>query len=324
MSDTTLPTIDDIRAADARLAGRAHRTPVLTSAGLDEMAGAALRFKCENFQRVGAFKFRGACNAVFALPDGRAARGVVTQSSGNHGAALALAAKLRGIPAHVVMPSDVSAVKHRAVLGYGARVTLCEPNLDSRDETLRRVAAESGAVVIHPYDDPAVIAGQGTIALELFEQSPGLDALVVPVSGGGLISGIALATAAVSPGTEVVGAEPAQADDAQRSLRAGQLLRPRPTDFTIADGLRAGLSERTFTAIRRHVRDVVTVSEAEIVAAMRLIWERLKVLAEPSAAVALAAVLKEAGRFQGRRVGIVLSGGNVDLDRLPWLPPLAV
>jgi threonine dehydratase len=317
-----LPTLDDIRAAAARIAAHAHRTPVLTSSNLDALTGASLHFKCEMFQRVGAFKFRGACNAVMSLSDARAARGVVTHSSGNHGAALALAARLRGVPAYVVMPADSSLVKRQAVEAYGGRITLCEPTLAARDAAAARLLNETGGVMVHPFDDPAVIAGQGTLALELHEQAPGLDALVVPVSGGGLISGVAIASAAVSPRTEVIAAEPEQADDAARSFRARQLLSPRPTDHTIADGLRAGLSDRTFAVIRHHVRDVVTVSEAEIVRAMRLIWERLKVVAEPSAAVSLAAIFKAPQRFAGKRVGVILSGGNVDLAHLPWTAPV--
>ncbi|HTK76784.1 MAG TPA: pyridoxal-phosphate dependent enzyme [Gemmataceae bacterium] len=316
-SPFTVPTIDDVRAAARRLAGHARHTPVLTSASLDAMAGAELHFKCENFQRAGAFKFRGATNAVLSLPDSVAAKGVVTHSSGNHAAALALAARLRGIPAYVVMPNNAPGVKQQAVRAYGAQVTLCEPTLEGRHAAAERLLAETGATLVHPYDDPAVIAGQGTVALELHEQVPGLDAVVVPVSGGGLISGIAIASAAVSPVTAVFAAEPAQADDAARSLRSGR-LEPLGQAKTIADGLRASLSERTFAVMQQHVRDVVTVSEAEIVRAMRLIWERLKVIAEPSAAVSLAAVFAGGDRFRGRRVGVVLSGGNLDLVRLPW------
>jgi threonine dehydratase len=316
-SPSAIPTIDDIRAAASRLAGRAHHTPVLTSASLDAMAGAELHFKCENFQRAGAFKFRGATNAVLSLPDAVAAKGVVTHSSGNHAAALALAAKLRGIPAYVVMPKNAPGVKQQAVRACGGQITLCEPTLEGRHAAAERLLAETGATLVHPYDDPAVIAGQGTVALELHEQVPGLDAVVVPVSGGGLISGIAIASAAVSPATAVFAAEPAQADDAARSLRSGRLEPPGSAN-TIADGLRASLSERTFSIMSKHVRDVVTVSEAEIVRAMRLIWERLKVIAEPSAAVSLAAVFAGGNRFGGRRVGVVLSGGNLDLVKLPW------
>jgi threonine dehydratase len=316
-SPPAIPTIDDVRAAARRLAGRAHHTPVLTSASLDAMAGAELFFKCENFQRAGAFKFRGATNAVLSLPDAVAAKGVVTHSSGNHAAALALAAKLCGIPAYVVMPNNAPGVKQQAVRACGGQITLCEPTLEGRHAAAERLLAETGATLVHPYDDPAVIAGQGTVALELHEQVSGLDAVVVPVSGGGLISGIAIATAAVCPATAVFGAEPAQADDAARSLRSGR-LEPLGAANTIADGLRASLSERTLAIMSKHVRDVVTVSEAEIVRAMRLIWERLKVIAEPSAAVSLAAVFAAGNHFGGRRVGVVLSGGNVDLVRLPW------
>jgi threonine dehydratase len=312
-----IPTIDDIRAAAGRIAGRAHRTPVLTCAGLEALAGAKLFFKCENFQKAGAFKFRGACHAVSLLTPDEARRGVLTHSSGNHAAALALAAALRGIPAHVVMPSNTPAVKQRAVAAYGGRIVLCEPTLAARQATADRVSRETQAVMIHPYDNCAVIAGQGTVALEFLEQRSDLDVLMAPVSGGGLLSGIALATAALCPRTEVWGAEPEQADDAFRSLRAGRLM-PLTSAETIADGLRAALSERTFTILRRHVRDIITVSEAEIVAALRLVWERMKLVIEPSSAVPLAAVLQRKELFSGRRVGLVLTGGNVDLETLVW------
>ena len=316
-ADVSIPTIGEIGAAAERIAGRAHRTPVLTCSALDELAGARLFFKCENLQKAGAFKFRGACNAVLSLADDQAARGVVTHSSGNHAAALALAARLRGIPAHIVMPENAPAAKRRAVEAYGGRITFCRPTLADRTAVASRILDETGGVLVHPYDNPAVIAGQGTVALELHEQAPGLDQIVAPISGGGLISGIALATAAVSPRTEIVGVEPELAADAQQSLQAGSLLPPQIGD-TIADGLRAALCERTFAVISQHVREVLTVTEAEIVAAMRLIWERVKLVVEPSSAVTLAAVLKEPARFRGMRVGLVLSGGNVDLDRLPW------
>jgi len=316
-ADVSIPTIGEIGAAAERIAGRAHRTPVLTCGALDELAGARLFFKCENLQKAGAFKFRGACNAVLSLADDQAARGVVTHSSGNHAAALALAARLRGIPAHIVMPDNAPAAKRRAVEAYGGRITFCRPTLADRTAVASRILDETGGVLVHPYDNPAVIAGQGTVALELHEQAPGLDQIVAPVSGGGLISGIALATAAVSPRTEIVGVEPELAADAQQSLQAGSLLPPQIGD-TIADGLRAALCERTFAVISQHVREILTVTEAEIVAAMRLIWERVKLVVEPSSAVTLAAVLKEPTRFRGMRVGLVLSGGNVDLDRLPW------
>ena len=309
-----LPTADDVRAAARRIAGVAHRTPVFRGTGLDALAGAELFFKCEMFQRVGAFKFRGACNAVAALSDEQAARGVVTHSSGNHAAALALAAKLRGVPAYVVMPTNAPAAKRQAVVAYGGRVTVCEPTIAAREAAAGRLLQETGATLVHPYDDPLVIAGQGTLALELLEEVPDLDAIVAPVSGGGMLSGIALAA---GPGVEVIGAEPEQADDAYQSLRLGRRVPPDRTD-TIADGLRASLSDRTFAIISRHVKRILTVSEAEIVAATKLVWERLKVVAEPSGAVPLAAVLRHPDAVRGRRVGVVLSGGNLDLDKLPW------
>lgn len=316
-AEQKIPTIDDIQAAAQRIAGLAHRTPVLTCRSLDELTGATLFFKCENLQKAGAFKFRGACNAVLSLTDQQAARGVVTHSSGNHAAALALAARLRGIPAQIVMPENAPAAKRRAVEMYGGQVTTCQPTLSDRQAVAERILHQTGGMLVHPYDDPAVIAGQGTLALEFHEQVPGLECVVSPVSGGGLISGIALATAAVSSGTQVVGVEPDRADDARQSLHAGRLLTP-PSGETIADGLRAALCERTFSVVSRHVREIIAVSEAEIVAAMRLVWERLKIVVEPSSAVTLAAVLKQSAMFRGRRVGLVLTGGNVDLDRLPW------
>jgi threonine dehydratase/serine racemase len=289
----------------------------MTSESLDTISGAKLFFKCENLQKAGAFKFRGACNAVRALPDDQARRGVVTHSSGNHAAALALAARYRGIPAHIVMPENAPQAKRAAVEAYGGRVVPCAPTLDARESTMVRVREETGAVLVHPYDDPLVIAGQGTVALELLAQAPDLDAVIAPVSGGGLLSGIAIAAAGLAPHIEILGCEPALADDAARSLAAGRLMPAGPGN-TIADGLRATLSERTFAIFQRHVRQVLTVREDQIVAAMRLIWERIKLVVEPSGAVPLAAILAEPGLFHRRRVGIVLSGGNLDLDRLPW------
>jgi threonine dehydratase/serine racemase len=313
-----LPTIGDIRAAAQRIAGQAHRTPVMTCRGLDELTGAKLFCKCENFQKAGAFKFRGACNAVLSLSDQQAARGVVTHSSGNHAAALALAARLRGVPASIVMPENAPEAKRRAVEAYGGQITVCKPTLADRQAVAERILQQTGGILVHPYDDAAVIAGQGTLALEFHAQTPGLDFVVTPVSGGGLISGIALATVAVSPGTQLVGVEPERADDARLSLQAGRLLTP-PSGETVADGLRAALCERTFAVVSCHVREIIAVSEAEIVAAMRLIWERLKIVVEASSAVVLAAVLKQPQPFRGRRTGLVLSGGNVDLDKLPWM-----
>jgi threonine dehydratase/serine racemase len=307
-----------IRAAAGRLARVAHRTPVATCATLDRLAGRALVFKCEQLQKVGAFKFRGAYHAVSRLDDTTARRGVVTHSSGNHAQALALAARLRGIPAHIVMPEDAPGVKRRAVQGYGARVVPCAPTLAAREETAARVLAETGATLVHPYDHPDVIAGQGTAALELLEQAGPLDAVVAPIGGGGLLAGTAIAATGLQPGIRVFAAEPAGADDAARSKRAGVRL-PQTAPATIADGLRTSVGELTWPVLRDRVEDVVTVSEDEILAALRLAWERAKLLIEPSAAVALAAVLSP--RFRGlvgmARVGVILSGGNVDLDRLP-------
>lgn len=308
-----------IRAAAARIKDYAHRTPVHTCTTLDRLAGRALFFKCEQFQKVGAFKFRGACNAVMKLPDGVAKKGVATHSSGNHAQALALAAKLRGIPAHVVMPNNASAVKKRAVEGYGARVIECEPSLVRREDACAAVVAETGATLIPPYNHPDIIAGQGTAALELLEEVAKLDAVVAPVGGGGLLSGTAIAAKGINPAIRIFAAEPKGADDAARSKAAGKLI-PQTEPKTIADGLLTSLGDLTWPVVRDLVERVVTVKEEEIVAAMRLLWERAKLLIEPSAAVAVAAVLTEEFRaLEGmQRVGVVLSGGNVNLDKLPW------
>lgn len=316
MSD--LPSLEDVRVARGRIREHAHRTPIVTSRALDALSGAHLFFKCENFQRVGAFKFRGAANAVFSLDDERARAGVATHSSGNHAQAIALAAELRGIPAHIVMPRDAPAVKRRAVEGYGGRVIECEPTLEARETTLEAVVAETGACFVHPYDDVRVIAGQGTVGLEVLEEVADLDAVVVPVGGGGLMSGVSIAVAAVAPAVRTLAAEPELADDAARGFREGRRMPPRPP-VTVADGLRTALSDRTFAAMQAHVAEVATVSEEAIVAAMRLFWERTKVLIEASSAVPLAAVLEGALDVRGQRVAIVLTGGNVDLDRLPWM-----
>ncbi len=319
MTSTTglLPTLDDLRAAAARIAPHAHRTPVMTCTTLDAMAGAALFFKCENFQKVGAFKFRGACNAVFSLTDAGAARGVVTHSSGNHAQALALAARMRGIPAYIVMPRTTPAIKQAAVAGYGGRITLCEPNQAAREAAAQKIIDETGAELVHPYNDYRIIAGQGTAALELFEEVPDLDAIVAPVGGGGLLSGTALAARYVSPRTLVFAGEPEGADDAFRSIRDGKIY-PSVEPKTIADGLLTALGDKTFPIIREHVKQILTVSDDAIRAAMRLIFERMKIVVEPSAAVTLAALLENAGMFKGQRVGLILSGGNVDLTKPPW------
>ncbi|MBL6975111.1 MAG: pyridoxal-phosphate dependent enzyme [Deltaproteobacteria bacterium] len=311
--------LDIIQRAAERIAPWVNRTPVLTCSTLDHLADRRLFFKCENFQKVGAFKFRGACNAVMSLSDGEARRGVVTHSSGNHAQALALAARLRGIDCHIVMPSTSKAVKKRAVEGYGGRVHLCEPTLQARESTAARVVAETGATFIHPYDDPRVIAGQGTAALELLEQAPGLDGVVVPVGGGGLTSGVTLAARGLDDRIRVFAAEPAGADDAARSKAAGAFV-PQTGPDTLCDGLLTSLGELTWPVVRDLVEDVITVPDGPVVAAMRLVWERMKILIEPSSAVTLAVILDE--RFislEGlANVGVVFSGGNVDLDDLPW------
>jgi threonine dehydratase len=311
------PTFADVEAAAERIGPYVHRTPVLTSSSLDAMVGGRLFFKCENFQKVGAFKFRGACNAVFSLAADDARRGVATHSSGNHAQALALAARLRGVPAFVVMPSTSREVKKAAVAGYGARITWCEPTLPAREETLAKVVAETGATAVHPYNDPRVIAGQGTAALELFQNVPELDIVMTPVGGGGLLSGTAITAKALSATTRVVAAEPAGADDAFRSLQEGRIV-PSVNPRTICDGLLTSLGTLTFAIIRERVDRIVTVDEAAIIDAMRHIWERMKILVEPSAAVPLGALLAGTLPVSSLRVGIILSGGNVDLASLPW------
>ena len=312
-----LPTVVDVRAAAERIGAYIHRTPVFTSSYLDRESGARLFFKAENLQKVGAFKMRGAANFVLQLTAAEARRGVVTHSSGNHGQAVAAAARARGVPATVVMPRSSSPVKRAAVAGYGARVVLCADGDAARAAAAGRIVAEQGATLIHPYGDARIVAGQGTLALELFEQVAALDAVVAPVGGGGCLSGISVAARAVHPGMAVFGAEPAAADDAVRSLAAGRII-PVERPHTVADGLRTSLAPLTFTLLRRNRVPILTVEEADIIAAMRLIWTRMKLVVEPSAAVTLAAVLAHPEPFRGRRVGLVLTGGNVDLDHLPW------
>jgi threonine dehydratase len=306
-----------IRAAHARIRPHVHRTPVLTSRSLDAVAEATLFFKCENLQKVGAFKARGACNAVFSLDNAEARRGVVTHSSGNHGAAVAWAAARRGIPAWVVMPENSAEIKKAAVQGLGATVRFCAPTLEARDTTCAAVLAETGAVLVHPYDDWRVIAGQGTAALELLEEIPDLDAIITPVGGGGLLSGTAIASRGRKPSIRIYGAEPAGADDAWRSLQSGRIV-PQTDPRTIADGLRSSLGVKTFAVLSTLVDAIGTTSEEAIVQAMRLTWDKLKLVIEPSAAVPLAALIERKLPVAGLRVGIVVSGGNVDLDRLPW------
>jgi threonine dehydratase len=317
MKALDLPDLAAIRAARERIARYVRATPVMTSESLDEALGARLFLKCENFQKVGAFKARGACNAVFSLPEVVAKRGVVTHSSGNHGAALAYAAQRRGIPAHVVMPDNAPKVKIANVEGFGAKVHFCAPNVPAREAACAAVERTTGAVLVHPYDDPAVIAGQGTAALELLEAHPDLEVVVTPVGGGGLISGTAIATHGVNPRIAVYGAEPAGADDASRGFASGR-VESMSNPQTIADGLRSTVSERTLGAMREHLMGIPTCSEGAIVAAMRMVWERAKIVVEPSSAVPLAAMLEGTLDVRGKRVGVVITGGNVDLDRLPW------
>ncbi|HEY1328820.1 MAG TPA: pyridoxal-phosphate dependent enzyme [Casimicrobiaceae bacterium] len=315
--DLRLPDLAAIEAAHTRIAPHVVRTPVVASAALDALAGAALLFKCENLQRVGAFKARGACNAVLGLDEAQAARGVVTHSSGNHGAAVAYAAQRRGVAAHVVMPSNSPRAKQDNVRRYGASIHFCEPNVPSREATCAEVMRDTGALLIHPFDNMDVIAGQGTAALELLEEAPELDAIVTPVGGGGLLSGTGIAARGMRPALQVYGAEPAEAGDAAAGFRAGRMM-PPPSARTIADGLRSGMSERTFAAMRAHATDVATCSEAAIVRAMRLMWEHLGLVVEPSSAVPLACMLEGSLDLRGRRAGVIVTGGNVDLDRLPW------
>jgi threonine dehydratase len=306
-----------IRAAHRRIAPFIHRTPVLTCGRLDALTGANLFFKCENLQKAGAFKARGAFNAVMSLSDDEAAAGVVTHSSGNHAAALALAARTRGIAAHIVMPEGAPAAKRAAVAGYGGLITDCAPTLAAREAAAAALTARSGARFIHPYDNDAVIAGQATAAVELIEQVPGLDVLTCPVGGGGLLAGTALAARWLQPAAQVVAAEPAGADDAARGFAAGA-LQPQTGPETIADGLRAAMAPRTFALMLAHVDAVLTASDAAIIQAMRLIWQAMKIIVEPSAATPLAAILERRPPIAGLRVGVILTGGNVDLDQLPW------
>jgi threonine dehydratase len=309
-----------IEQARERIAGKVNLTPVMSSSTLDRLTGARLSFKCENFQKGGAFKARGANNAVFALPETEARRGVATHSSGNHGAAVARAAALRGIRAYVVMPDNTAHAKRAAVSRYGAEITWCAPTLAARESTVQKVIAATGATLIHPYDDLLVMAGQATAAVELLAAVPTIDVLLAPVGGGGLLSGSAVAAKTIKPAIRVIGVEPAGADDAARSLRAGRIV-PVEHPNTIADGLRATVGERPFAEIRRLVDDIITVSDAAILRAMRQMWEVLKIVVEPSAAVPYAALLEAPAALRARRIGVIVSGGNLDLDHLPWSKP---
>ena len=312
------PTLSDIQHAAERIKPFIHHTPVLTCASLNRMTEAELFFKCENFQKVGAFKFRGACNAVFSLPDDKIGKGVATHSSGNHAAALALAARKRGTKAYIVMPKNAPSVKKEAVRGYGGEITFCEPTLEAREATLAKVVEQTGATFIHPFNNVRIIAGQGTAASELLDEVHKLDVIIAPVGGGGLLSGTALSIKYLSPSTKTIAAEPEGADDAYRSLQAGKII-PAIKPNTIADGLLTSLGDLTFPIIQKHVSEIVTVSDRAIISAMRHIWERMKIIVEPSAAVTFGVLLEKKVDLAGKKIGLILSGGNVDLEKLPWL-----
>lgn len=313
-----IPTFDDVLAARKRIAPYVHRTPIMTSSFLNELVGAELFFKCENFQKAGAFKVRGASNAVFGLSDEMAEKGVATHSSGNHALSLSYAAGRRGIPVTVVMPRTAPQAKKDAVKGYGGVIVECEPSTSSREETFAKVVAESGAEFVHPYNDPRVIAGQATCSMELNEQVENLDVVIAPIGGGGMISGTCLALSNVAPDIKIYAAEPLNADDAARSFKAGHIIADDAPD-TVADGLKVPLKDLTWHFVSNHVSDILTATEEEIVDAMKLIWKRMKIVIEPSSAVPLATILKNRELFEGKRIGVIITGGNVDLDRLPWL-----
>ncbi|MFK8047189.1 MAG: pyridoxal-phosphate dependent enzyme [Halioglobus sp.] len=315
--EMTAPGLDDLKAAHERILSHVHRTPILENEYLNARFAAQLYFKCENLQKIGAFKARGACNAILGLSEAECTGGVATHSSGNHGAAVAMAAGKRGIAAHIVMPTNAPAAKKNAVVQHGGTIIDCEPTLAAREQTLATVVDRTRAHVVHPYHDPRVIAGQGTVGLEVLEQVAELDAILVPVGGGGLLSGVATAVKSINPKIEVVGVEPAGADDAFRSFGLGRLI-PQTNPQTIADGLRSSLGQLNFEIIQQHVDTILTVEEAAIVDAMRLQWTHLKTVVEPSGAVTFAALLEYEKRFRGRKVALVISGGNLDLDSLPW------
>ena len=313
-----IPTYDDVLEAHARIAPHIHRTPVLTSSFINALAGCELFFKCENLQKAGAFKVRGASNAVFGLPEDRLGAGVATHSSGNHALSLSYAAGRRGIPCTVVMPRTAPQAKKDAVLGYGGKIVECEPSTSSREAVFAEVVKATGADFVHPYNDPRVIAGQATCSRELLDQAEGLDAVVAPIGGGGMISGTCLTLSTIAPDMAIYAAEPEQADDAYRSFKAGHIIADDAPQ-TVADGLKVPLKPLTWHFVSRHVTDILTVGEQEIIDAMRLIWARMKIVMEPSSAVPLAAILKNRDVFAGKRVGVIITGGTVDLDKLPWL-----
>lgn len=313
-----IPTLADMLVAHERIKPYVHRTPVLTSSFLNALTGAELFFKCENFQKAAAFKVRGASNAVFGLTDEQAKNGVCTHSSGNHALSLSYAAGRRGIPCHVVMPHTAPQAKKDAVIGYGGKITECEPSTTSREAVFAKVQEATGADFVHPYNDHRVIAGQGTCSRELNEQVEGLDAVVAPIGGGGMISGTCLTLSNLAPNVKIYAAEPEQADDAYRSFKAGHIIADDAPE-TVADGLKVPLKDLTWHFVSNHVTDILTASEQEIIDAMRLIWARMKIVMEPSSAVPLATILKNKDVFAGKRVGVIVTGGNVDLDKLPWM-----
>lgn len=311
-------TLQDFKAAHERIKPYIHKTPVLSSQQLNTLTGCEVYFKCENLQKVGAFKARGGFNALLSLSENERKKGVTAHSSGNHAQAVALAAKTLGVKAYIVMPSTAPKVKKDAVLGYGAEVIECEPTLEARESTVDQIVKDKGAILIHPFNDYNIIAGQGTAAIELLESQPDLDYIFTPIGGGGLVSGSALVAKYLSPKTKVIGSEPEEADDAFRSFKAGKILPHETPPKTIADGLLTTLGEKTFEIIKQEVEDVLVVNEREIVAAMQLMWERMKIVTEPSGAVPFAALIRNKERYHGKRIGIIISGGNVDLGKLPF------
>ena len=318
MKPDAIPTYDDMLAAHERIKPYIHRTPVLTSSYFNQLTGAELFFKCENFQKAGAFKVRGASNAVFGLSDDEAKAGVCTHSSGNHALSLSYAAGRRGIPCNVVMPRTAPEAKKAAVRGYGGTITECEPSTSSREAVFAEVQARTGGDFVHPYNDPRVIAGQGACSRELCDQVDGLDIVIAPIGGGGMMSGTCLTLSHAAPGIDIIAAEPEQADDAYRSFKAGHIIADDAPE-TVADGLKVPLKELTWHFVSTYVADILTASEQEIIDAMKLTWQRMKIVMEPSCAVPLATILKNRDRFAGRRVGVIVTGGNVDLDKLPWM-----
>ena len=318
MTDSYIPTYEDVKEAHKRIKPYIHRTPVLTSSFMNELTGAELFFKCENFQKAGAFKVRGASNAVFGLSDEKAKLGVATHSSGNHALSLSYAAGRRGIPCTVVMPHTAPQAKKDAVRGYGGKIVECEPSTSSREATFAEVVAETGAEFVHPYNDPRVIAGQGTCSRELMHQVEELDAVIAPIGGGGMISGTYLTLSKIAPWFEIYAAEPKNADDAYHSFKAGHIIADDAPE-TVADGLKVPLKDLTWHFVSNHVTDIFTATEEEIIEAMKLTWKRMKIVMEPSCAVPLATILKNKDVFAGKRVGVIITGGNVDLDKLPWI-----